>query len=375
MKRTLKFMGVIVFVALFVYTMYYLYQKSIEKPIRYSTETAFTTNIIKKTVATGSVVPKNEIEIKPQLSGIIEQLFVEPGQQVIKGDLIAKIRVIPNMTSLNNAESRVNRARIELSRAKNDYNRNKPLFDQGVVSPQEMQSYTISLENAQEEYSSANDNLKITRDGVSSRTGSTSNLIKSTVSGTVLDVPVEVGNSVIEANNFNAGTTIAFVADMKEMIFEGRVDESEVGKLKPGMELILTLGALENEQIKAILSYISPKGVEDQGAIQFEIKAVIKNETKAYIRANYSANADVVLQRKDNVLAISEGLLIFEGKETFVEVEISEQAFERRSVKLGLSDGINVEVLSGVSKEDRIKSKEIIETKPDNSKEKGRQRN
>ena len=276
----------------------------------FTTEKAFMSSIVKKTVATGSVVPRNEIEIKPQLSGIISELYVEAGQQIKYGDLIAKIKVIPNMSNLNNAENRLNRAKIALDNAQKDYNRNKPLYEQKVISQQDYQRFSIALDNAKEELSAASDNLQIVRDGVSSKSGKTSNtLVRSTIAGTILDVPVEVGNSVIEANNFNAGTTIAFVADMNKMVFEGKVDESEVGKLKLGMDLILTLGAIEDQKIPATLEYISPKGVDEQGAIQFEIKAAIVNKNDIFIRAGYSANADIVFEKKDSILVISESLL------------------------------------------------------------------
>ncbi len=362
-------------VGLFISTFYYLFQKSKKKPVIYTTEHAFTGNLIKKTVATGSVVPKNEIEIKPQLSGIISELYVEPGQRIKKGDLIAKIRVIPNMTNLNNAENRVNRANISLRNAQKDYDRNKPLHQQGVISDQEIQQIEQTLDNSREELSSAQDNLVIIRDGVSTRSSGTSNtMVRTTISGTVLDVPVEVGNSVIESNNFNAGTTLAFVADMNEMVFEGNVDESEVGKLKLGMPLLLTLGAIENQTVNAILEYIAPKGIEDQGAIQFEIKAAIEKNSELFIRAGYSANADIVLDRRDSVLCVSESLIQFDKNLAYVEIETAPQVFERRDVKLGLSDGINVEVLDGLSKAEKIKSKPQEEEKQGSGKGKGGKR-
>ncbi len=361
MKRILKIIVLIVFVGGFVSTFYYLFAKSKKEPVVYSTEQAFTTTIVKKTVATGSVVPRNEIEIKPQLSGIVSELYVEAGQQIKKGDLLVKIKVIPNMASLNNADNRVNRAKIALNNAQQDYDRNKPLLDKRVVSQQDFQKLVAALDNAQEELSASKDNLQIVRDGVSSRSGKATNtLVRSTISGTILDVPIEVGNSVIEANNFNAGTTIAFVADMEKMVFEGKVDESEVGKLSIGMDLILTLGAVENVKIDAVLEYISPKGVEEQGAIQFEIKAAIKNKDGVFIRAGYSANADIVLDKRDSILAISESLLQFdEKKNPYVEIEIENQVFEKRFVEIGLSDGLNVEILEGVTATDQIKSKPV----------------
>jgi len=359
MKKALKIILAVGFVALLLYTFIFLFKKGQEKPVVYETQQPFVANIIQKTVATGSVVPRNEIEIKPQLSGIIAELYVEAGQQIKSGDLIAKIKVIPNMTSLNNAENRVNRAKISLRNAQKNYDRNATLHKQGVISDQDFQQLSNALDNAKEELDAAQDALRIIRDGISNNSKTASNtLVRSTISGTVLDVPVEVGNSVIEANNFNAGTTIAFVADMDQMIFEGKVDESEVGKLKLGMDLILTLGAIEGATIPASLEYIAPKGVEDQGAIVFEIKAAVKNMESHFIRAGYSANADIVLKSRDSVMVIPEALLQFdENKKTFVEVETSNQVFEKRPIKTGLSDGINIEVLEGVSMSDNIKGK------------------
>ncbi len=366
MKKVFKILLVVIFLGLFVWTFGYLYKKGKTKPVIYTTEQAFTSSITKKTVATGSVLPRNEIEIKPQLSGIIAELYVEAGQQIKRGDLIAKIKVIPNMTSLNNAENRLNRAKIALDNAQKDYDRNLSLYNQKVISAQDFQRFTNSLATAKEELSSARDNLQIVKEGVSSFSGKSSNtLVRSTISGTVLDVPVEIGNSVIEANTFNAGTTIAFVADMDKMVFEGKVDESEVGKLRLGMDLILTLGAIENQKIPAKLEYISPKGVDDQGAIQFEIKAAILSMKDLYIRAGYSANADIVLEQKDSILVISESLLQFdENKKPFVEIETGDQQFEKREIEIGISDGMHVEILSGVDKDDKIKSKPKDMEKP-----------
>lgn len=359
MKKFFKILLIVVFAGLFIATFFYLFNKGKSQPVTFTTEQAFVSSIVKKTVATGSVVPRNEIEIKPQLSGIISELYVEAGQHIKYGDLIAKIKVIPNMSNLNNAENRLNRAKIGLDNAQKDFNRNKPLFEQNVISQQDYQRFSIALDNAKEELSAAQDNLQIVRDGVSSKSGKASNtLVRSTISGTILDVPVEVGNSVIEANNFNAGTTIAFVANMDKMIFEGKVDESEVGKLKLGMDLILTLGAIEDQKLPANLEYISPKGVDEQGAIQFEIKAAILNKKGVFIRAGYSANADIVLERKDSILVLSESLLQFdEKKKPFVEVEVGNQQYEIRKVKLGISDGLFVEILDGITIEDKIKSK------------------
>lgn len=361
MKKIFKILLVIGFVFLFIWTFWFLYKKSQAKPVIYKTESPLITDIIKKTVATGAVIPRNEIEIKPQVSGIIDVLYTEAGKTIKKGDPVARIRIIPNMLNLSNAENRVNRAKISLDDAQREFDRNAPLLQKGVISKAEHQRFEIALKNAREELQAAKENLQIIREGATSSASTNNTLIRSTVSGMVLDVPVEVGNSVIEANNFNAGTTIAFVADMNEMIFEGNVDESEVAKLKPGMELLLNIGAIEKSVIKAKLEYIAPKGVTDQGAIKFKIKAAIEGKSDVFLRAGYSANADIVLDRKDQVLAIPEGLVIYEGNKTFVEKETKPQVFEKTPVKLGISDGINAEVLEGVKKTDKLKAGEVQE--------------
>lgn len=356
MKVFFRILLVIVIAGVFGGTIFYLYGKSRQKPVVFETSTAFVTDITKKTVATGKVVPRQEIDIKPQVSGIIEQVFVEPGQKVKAGDLLARVKIIPNMLNLANAESRVKRAEISLQDTRRAFERQKDLFAKGVVAEVEFQQYEMSYLNALEELQSAENNLQLIRDGVAKSQGAASNtLIRSTISGMILAVPVEVGNSVIETNNFNEGTTIATIADMNEMIFKGKVDESEVGNIHEGMELLLTIGAIDNMQFIARLEHISPRGVEESGAVQFEIRAAVALKEDVFIRAGYSANADIALDRRENVLAVKESLLIFENGSTFVEVETSSQQFERREVKLGLSDGLNVEILSGLSADDKIK--------------------
>jgi len=357
MKKTIFIISAIGIVALLGYTMFFLYGKSQEKPVSYATEQPAITDIIKKTVATGSVLPRKEIEIKPVVSGIINEIYVQPGQEVEVGDLLVRVKVIPDMVTLNNAENRLVRAEIALENAKIDFERNKKLYESEVISYADFQPFDLAKRNAQAEYDGAADALQIIKEGVSSRNKAAANtLVRSTIKGMVLDVPVEVGNSVIEVNNFNEGTTIASIADMSDLIFEGKVDESEVGKIRNGMELILTIGAIEDEEFTAVLEYISPKGVEENGAIQFEIKAAVDLRDNQFVRAGYSANANVVLDRRDQVLAINEGLVQYEGDSvTFVEVRTGNQQFEKRRVELGLSDGIIVEVLSGISEGDELK--------------------
>ena len=356
MKKILKIAGIVVLVGVFGWTLVFLYQKSQEKPVVFETKTPFITNVVKKTVATGAVVPRREIEIKPQVSGIIEQIYVEAGTMIRAGDLVARVRIIPDMLQLTNAESRMRRAELNLDNAKREYERRRDLFNKQVIAETEFNEYKLAWETAREELDASEDNLQLIRNGVSKRAGKATNtLIRSTVDGMVLDVPVEVGNSVIESNTFNAGTSIAIVADMGEMIFEGKIDETEVGKIKEGMELLLTVGAIEDKEFKAILEYIAPKGVEENGAIQFEIRASVTLSDSVFIRAGYSANAAIVLDKRDSVLVIPESLIQFENDTPYVEVETEPQTFERRDIKLGLSDGINVEILNGLGKEDKVK--------------------
>ncbi len=356
MKKVLKISLIVIVLAVFIGTIWFLYNKSKAEPVVFDTATPFTTNIIKKTVATGSVVPRKEIVIKPKVSGIIDEIFIEAGEYVTTGDAIARIRIIPNMVNLNSAESRVTRAKIALDNAKRNYDRQKQLYDQQVISKNEFEGYELTYLNSMEELESAGNNLQLIRDGQTRDSNKESNtVVRSTISGMVLDVPVEVGSSVIESNTFNDGTAVATVADMGEMIFKGNIDETEVGKIREGMKLILTIGAIDQQSFNAVLEHISPKGVEENGAIQFEIRAAVELSESAFIRAGYSANADIVLDRKDSVMAIQESLLQFDRDTAFVEVETGPQKFERRNVRTGLSDGINIEILEGLSKDDKIK--------------------
>ncbi|MBI9034750.1 MAG: efflux RND transporter periplasmic adaptor subunit [Bacteroidales bacterium] len=359
MKTFFKIFLGIVILAVFGYTIYFLYGKSQEEPVVYETTTAQEITITKQTVATGSIVPRKEIDIVPQVSGIIEELYVTEGVQVKKGDLIAKIRIIPNMINLNNAESRLNRSKIALKNARTIYERQKKLYDQKVIALQDFDQVEVNLNNAKEEVLSSENNLALIKKGQLKDSGKETNtMVRSTVAGMVLDIPVEIGNSVIESNTFNPGTTIASVADMNDMVFEGKIDETEVGKIKEGMPLILTVGAIEDVTFDATLKHIAPKGVEENGAIQFEIKADVNLKSDQFIRAGYSANAAIVLQKTDgDVLAIQESLLTFENDSTFVEVESTPQQFEKRFVETGISDGINIEVKKGLTKEEKIKIK------------------
>lgn len=358
MKKFVTLIILIVIVALFGGSLYYLYQKNSEDPVTYETATAETRTILKKSMATGKIIPLEEVLIKPNISGVIEEVYVEGGDFVKSGDLIAKIKVVPNLNALNDAKNGIDNAKITLNDAKRNYDRQKGLFDKGVVSQADWERAQLSFQQAQQAYRAANERYDIVKTGTTRGFGNAANtLIRSTVSGMVLDVPVEVGNQVIESNNFNEGTTIASVADVEKMIFEGKVDESEVGRIEEDLPLQITVGAIENTVFDAVLDYIAPKGVEENGAIQFEIKGTLKKADTVFIRAGLSANASIILARADSVLAIKEGLVQYdkESKEPFVEVENGEQQFERREIKLGLSDGIFVQVTEGLAKEDKIK--------------------
>ncbi len=358
MKKIFKIILGIVILGIFGYTIFFLYQKSKPKQVVFKTKSPIISTIIKKTVATGSIVPRKEIEIKPKVSGIIEEIYIKPGVKVHQGDIIAKVKIIPDMVNLNNAESRLNRAKISYDDSKTVYDRQKKLFDEGVIPEADFQQTRLSFNTASEEINAAESNLELIREGVLKKTGQVTNtLVRSTIDGMILEVPVEVGNQVIDPNAFNSGTTIAFVADMGEMIFKGKVDETEVGKLKQGMKLLLTVGAIEKEKFEAELEYISPKGKEENGAIQFEIKAKVDLKKDLFIRSGYSANADIVIDRRDSVLSLEEGLIQFKGDSTYVEVETKPQQFVKRNIKTGLSDGINIEIVSGLTKKDKIKVK------------------
>lgn len=356
MKTFFRVLVGLIIVGAIGYTMYFLYQKSQVEPVVYQTDNPVIMDIVKKTTATGSIVPRKEIEIKPIVSGIIDELFVVEGQMIKKGELIAKIRIIPNMINVNNAKSRIEVAKINLTETKQNYDRQLSLLEKGVIAKADFESYETGYKNALEELETAQETLDLIQEGQTKNSdGKTNTMVRSTIDGMILDIPVEVGYQVIEANNFNAGTTIANIADMGEMVFEGNIDETEVGKIREGMPLILVIGAIEDISFDALLEHISPKGVEVNGAVQFEIKADVQLKSDQFIRSGYSANANIVLDKADSVLAISESLLQFENDTVFVEIETSPQVFEKRIITTGLSDGIFIEVKEGLAKEDNIK--------------------
>lgn len=360
MKKILRYVVIAALIAGVVFTFIYLWRKARPQKETYELVTPVTGDIEQKTVATGKVEPRDEVAIVPQISGIVSALYKQAGQMVKEGEVIAKIQVIPEMGTLNSAESRVKQATLNLEQAQRVFDRTKELFDGKVVVQEEMDSVSNKLDLAKEELANAQDNLEIVRDGIAKRSSTASNTqVRSTISGMILDVPIKVGNSVIQANTFNAGTTIATVADMSDMIFRGNIDETEVGRIKEGMPLSITVGALQEEVFNATLEYISPKSTDNNGAILFEMKAAVTIPEGTFVRAGYSANAQVILDSRKGVLTIPESTLIFKGKDSYVNVftgmDGDVQVFEERAVTLGLSDGINIEVKDGVTTADQIK--------------------
>ena len=355
--KYLKYFGIAAIILGFLLSMAYYIQTNSKSAITYETTTITKQTIEEKIVATGSVVPEDEVNIVPQISGIIDEIFIEEGDVVVAGDLLAKIKVVPNEQALNSAEGRVKTSRIILNNSSKEFDRNKKLFDKGVISEQDFNSVELRYNQDQQNLENALSDLQIIRLGSVGGSALTNTNVRTTVSGTVLQVPVEKGDQAIEANTFNPGTTIATVADLNKMIFEGRVDEGEVGKLKIGMDLIISLGAIEEKEYKAILTLIAPKGIEVAGAIQFKIEGEVFLDDEYLIRAGYSANATIITDVKKDIWSVNESLLQFNNttKKAFVEVQISGQKFERRDIELGISDGVYTEVIGGITENDNIK--------------------
>ncbi|WP_440424385.1 efflux RND transporter periplasmic adaptor subunit [Prevotella sp.] len=360
MKRYFKYIMMALAAVVFIGTFVFLYIKSQPKPVEYNEFEPKQMDIRKTTVVTGKIEPRNEVNVKPQISGIITEILKEAGQKVEAGEVIAKVKVIPDMSSLSAAQARVRLAGINERQARTDFEREKALFDKGLVSADEYDKIAQALRQAREESAAAQDNLEVVRDGVSKTNASASStLIRSTVTGLILDIPVKVGNSVILANTFNDGTTIATVANMNDLIFRGNIDETEVGRLTTGMTMKITIGALQDLKFDARLEYISPKATDQNGANQFEIKAAVNLPTSSeQIRSGYSANAEIVLAEARGVLSVPESAIEFSGNDTFVYVvkgNGKEKTYERRKVTTGLSDGINIEIRSGLKKGETVR--------------------
>lgn len=385
----------------------YFYQRNTKEAENYEVVQPETTDIIKKTVATGAIRPRKEVMVKPQVSGVVDEIYVEEGQLVTKGQKLARIKLVPSEVNINTAKSNVELARLRLQESKRELERQRNLnkqqldveearasfenakreearqrglFEEGVISEQDYNRFRLDLELAraafenakvvaqnsvkqfetevdirEQELQAAINNLQLLREGASANSRQVANIVTSTLDGMVLDIPVEEGTSVIERNNFNEGTSIAIVADMNALIFEGKVDESDVGKLKEGMPLLLTVGAIDNQSFDATLEFISPKGEDEEGTVKFEVRAAVKPTDDVFLRAGYSANADIILDRRKQVLAIQERDILYESDTTYVEIKTGDRFFEKRQVELGLSDGIKVEVLGGLDGSSEIK--------------------
>lgn len=357
MNKIVKYIIIGVLVLGALWAAAFFIKSNSKSAIVFETKTPFISNIEKKTVATGKVVPEDEVEIKPQITGIIDKIFLKEGADVKAGDLIAVIKVVPNEQSLNQAQGRVRNAEIALKNTTIEYERNKKLYERGVISNQDFNNLQLQYDQAVQELDNSKADYRIIRIGSAGGSSSANTDIRATVTGTILEIPVEEGVQVIQSNNFNDGTTIATIADLGKMIFEGKVDEGEVAKLELGMPLKISLGAIEDKELDAELRFIAPKGIEETGAVQFKIEGDVQVPDDFMIRAGYSANASLVLEKKDSVMVIPEALLQFD-KETdkpYVEIETGEQKFERKDIEIGISDGVNVEIVSGLSMEDKVK--------------------
>ena len=364
MKKYSKLIIAAIVALIFIGTFVFLWQKSQPKEVVYNEFTPKLDSIQKTTIITGKIEPRNEVNIKPQISGIISELYKEPGDYVNAGDVIAKVKVVPEMGQLSSAEMRVRLAEINLKQAQTDFEREQNLFNQKLVSADEFDKIKVSLAQAKHEKVAAEDALQVVRDGFSKANAkASSTLIRSTISGVILDIPVKVGYSVIQVNTMNEGTTIASVANMNNLIFRGNIDETEVGQLVNGMNMKITIGALQDLKFDASLEYISPKAVESNGANQFEITAAVKLSEGGKIRAGYSANAEIVLARVDKVLAVPESAIEFSGDSTFVYIikgEGKNKTYDRTYVETGLSDGVNIEIKKGLTAKDKVRGPEIV---------------
>lgn len=368
MKRYFK-IAIWCLVGVFVlYTFYFLYQKSQPKVVMYELLDPEVRDIVKSSVASGRVEPRDEVNIKPQIQGIVTELYVEAGDKVKVNDPIAKVSVIPDMSQLSNAQSQVRTTQLTLEETEREFARVETLYQRGVSSREEYEQALNNLHKVREQAQSAQDALDIVTDGISKRAGKiNTTIVRSTIAGTILDVPVKIGTSVINANSFNEGTTVATVADMSNIIFRGNIDETEVGRLRQGMNIRLSIGAIQGVTLPAVLEYISPKGQNSNGAILFEIKAAAQIPDSITIRAGYSANAEIMLAERKQVLSVQETAIQFEGDSTYVQrltsaPNASIQTFERIPVNVGMSDGLYIEVISGISPDMHLRGNEIQDT-------------
>jgi len=366
MKKVIKYIVVALIVVVLVGTFSFLYKNSQPEEIRYQELTASRMDIARTTVLTGKIVPRNEVNIKPQINGIIAEIFKEAGQMVQQGEVIARLTVIPDMNSLSAAQSRVRLSEINLKQAQTNFDREKALFEKDLISAEEYEKTEQALNQANEEYAASQESLEVIRDGVSSKNAtSSSTLIRSTITGLILDIPVKVGNSVIQANTLNDGTTVATVANMNDLIFEGQIDETEVGLLYEGMPMSITIGALRDYTFDANLEYISPKAVESNGANQFKVKAAVKVDSEHTVRSGYSANAQIVLEKINGVLSVPESALEFIKDEPYVYKKVMGNVYSPVKVTTGISDGVNIEIKSGISEGETVRGPRVIDDADD----------
>ena len=362
MKKIFKYIVIALIAVVLIGTFVFLYKNSKPEEIRYQEFAASKQDISRTTVLTGKIVPRNEVNIKPQINGIIAEIYKEAGQMVQQGEVIARLTVIPDMNSLSAAQSRVRLSEINLKQAQTNFDREKALYEKNLISAEEYEKTEQALNQAKEEYAASQESLEVIRDGVSSKNAtSSSTLIRSTITGLILDIPVKVGNSVIQANTLNDGTTVATVANMNDLIFEGQVDETEVGSLYEGMPLTITIGALRDYTFDAKLEYISPKAVESNGANQFKVKAAVKVDSEHTIRSGYSANAQIELEKKENVLSVPESALEFVGDDAYVYTKAEDGTYKQTKITTGLSDGVNIEVKEGLAEGDTVRGPRKIE--------------
>ena len=368
----IKNIGIVVLMLGFLFSMAYFIRTNSKSVEEYDTTTPFISKIEKTAVVTGKVVPEDEVEIKPQLNGIIDKILVEEGDILNEGDLIARIKVVPDEASVYRVQSQVNNFKLAVKNAERDFQRSTDLYAKQIISQQDFDNAELSYNQAKENLSAAQNDLEIIKKGSVSGSTTANTNIRATVSGTILEIPVKLGDQVIQSNNFSAGTTVAIIADLNTMIFEGKVDEAEVGKLYSGQGLIVSMAAIPGEEFDASLNFVAPKGTEEQGAVQFKIEADVTLSESVFVRAGYSANASLVIDRRDDVMVIPEALLQFDRRTQapYVEIETGNQKFERKDIQIGLSDGINVEVLSGLTIDSKIKiwnKTEPIKIEPEES--------
>ena len=357
MRKIFKIAIISIILILLIVVLRFFVLKNTADVKVYKTETPFVGTVENSVLATGNIIPRDEVTAKPQISGIIDKIYVEEGQKIKQGDLIAKIKVVPNEQTLNSAKGKIKSAKMNLETVRIEYLSNKKLFENRVISLQTFNNISLKYKNAQQDLKMAQSDYKIIKEGSAQKSAAANTYIRATISGTILEIPVEEGDQVIQSNNFNAGTTITSIANLNQMIFEGEMEEIDVSYLKEGGELEITVGAIKDEKFKGLLYFVAPKGTNKSGVVMFKIKGEIELKDNVYLRAGYSANAKVVLQKVENVLTIKESLVQYDTKteKPFVEVEKKPQTFEKVMVKLGVSDGINVQVLSGLEKTDKIK--------------------